>query len=482
MSRKIVGLDIKETSLSAVLVMGGIKGNRIEDHRIVSWSVDQEEESLLSALDTVLSEMDIQGATCIASLPASLASYRNVKVPFKEKKKLRQILPFELESILPYPPENVIIDFELLSSPADAEQHQIFATAVQKEKVAWYLDLLASRGIEPEVLTIDGYALAQALAVFSDDKGDRLLVSIEPHLATLFLLHDGKVSLVRSCRVDMSHAAGANYLSSTILQTIDGFQKHTGLRVDVQEAILTGSALEDSHVEPAVREHLDIPVRTMDLIALSGQVSIDTEGIMWKTATMDASLALAMSAIIGFDLINFRREGFTAQKGWVQYQNDILKTALVALVMVLLFFANFVMDYVTIKKRSIRLENEVRDVFTSTFPEVTRVVDPLQQMRVKLQELKKEATFKADTNRTVLAIDVLNDISRHIPEQIEVELSNIIINADSVLISGETGGFDAVDDVKNSLEDADLFKNVSSTSSNKDRNGNRVRFKIKAVI
>ena len=79
-----------------------------------------------------------------------------------------------------------------------------------------------------------------------------------------------------------------------------------------------------------------------------------------------------------------------------------------------------------------------------------------------------------------MAIDVLNDISRYIPKQIDVELTSVIIGADSVLISGDTGGFDAVDDVKNSLENAVLFKNVSITSTNKDRSGNRVRFKIKA--
>ena len=81
-----------------------------------------------------------------------------------------------------------------------------------------------------------------------------------------------------------------------------------------------------------------------------------------------------------------------------------------------------------------------------------------------------------------MAIDVLNDISRYIPVQIDVELTSVIIGADSVLISGDTGGFDAVDDVKNGLENAVLFKNVSITSTNKDRSGNRVRFKIKAII
>jgi len=129
-----------------------------------------------------------------------------------------------------------------------------------------------------------------------------------------------------------------------------------------------------------------------------------------------------------------------------------------------------------------QLEEEVRNVFTSTFPDVKRIVDPLQQMRVKLQEIKKNATFSIETNRSVMTIDVLNDISRYIPKQIDVVLSSIIIGADNVLISGDTGGFDAVDDVKSNLENAALFKNVSITSTNKDRSGNRVRFKIKAII
>ena len=167
--------------------------------------------------------------------------------------------------------------------------------------------------------------------------------------------------------------------------------------IEIQEVVLTGSALEDSHVENAIGEELGLPVRTMDLIALSGQVSIDTEGIMWKITTMDASLALALSEIVGFDLLNFRRGGFTVQRGWVQYQKDIIKTSLIALLMVLLFFSNFVAGYFSMKKRSMRLEKEIQDVFTSTFPEVKRIVDPLQQMRVKLQEVKKtDALFSGN--------------------------------------------------------------------------------------
>jgi general secretion pathway protein L len=168
MSRKILGLDITDHAVSAVIVRGGIKGNRIEDHRYIPLPMDQGSDPLSMALDTIASEMNLEGATCIASLPARLASYRNMEVPFKEQKKLRQILPYELESILPYAPEDVIIDFNVLDSFGGAEQHHVFTAAVQKESVGLYLDQLKSHGIDPEVLTIGGYALAQALAAYSE--------------------------------------------------------------------------------------------------------------------------------------------------------------------------------------------------------------------------------------------------------------------------------------------------------------------------
>ncbi|MBW1889089.1 MAG: pilus assembly protein PilM [Deltaproteobacteria bacterium] len=482
MSRKILGLDIRYNAVSAVIVRGGIKGNWIEDHRCIPVSTDRPDASLSHALKTIAEEMEVDGATCIAAFPAEYASYRNIEAPFKNKKKLRQILPFELESTLPYSPENVIIDFGVLDGLRDAEHYKIFAAAAQKERVGFYIDLLKSHGMEPEVLTIGGYPLARALDNFSNDGENRLLIAVEPDRATLFLLLAGQINLVRSFSVSLGSANGIQHLCANVHQALSGFQKHMGVNIDIHEAMLTGSALEDFDVESGIGGAFDFPVRTMDLIALSGLVSIDTEGLLWRITAMDASLALALTEIVGFDLLNFRQGRFAVEKEWVEYKKDIIKSGLLAFLVLLLFFSNFVVDYFSMKKRSIRLEQEIRENFISTFPDVKRIVDPLQQMRVKLQDVKNADTFSAGMGRPVKTIDILNDISRFIPDQIDVELVSIIIGSDNVLISGDTGGFDAVDDVKNSLEQATIFKNVSITSTNKERSGNRVRFKIKAVI
>jgi len=49
-------------------------------------------------------------------------------------------------------------------------------------------------------------------------------------------------------------------------------------------------------------------------------------------------------------------------------------------------------------------------------------------------------------------------------------------------VDGETAGFNIVDDIKNRLEQSDLFKQVTIASANMDRSGNKVRFSLKLEL
>jgi len=481
MSRKILGLDIRSDAVSAVLVRGGIKGNWIEDHRHFPLNAD-DAGSLPEVLTTIVSEMDVSAATCVAAFPAEDASYRNIEAPFKEKRKLRQILPFELESSLPYPPEDVIIDFSVLDHLGDAQEETVLTAAAPKEKVGHYLHVLKSNGIEPEVLTTGGFSQALALRHYANDEKNRIFIAVEPGRANLFLMLSGQISLVRSFRTKIAPGEGVQAFCTRIQQTLSGFQKKTGLEFDIAEVVLAGSALIDAGIAREIGETLDIDTSTLDLIDMSGLVSIETQSMQWDVSRMDGSLALAMVEIVGFNPLNFRQGKYAVEKQWVEYKGDIVKTGILALLVLVIVFSSYAAEYFSMKNRVVRIESEIQQIFTSTFPEVKRIVDPLQQMRVKLKDAKKSDSFSGETSRSVLTIDILNDISRYIPGQRDVELVSIIIGSDNVLISGNTGGFDAVDAVKNGLERAAVFKSVAITSTNKYRTGNRVRFKIKAVI
>ncbi len=79
-------------------------------------------------------------------------------------------------------------------------------------------------------------------------------------------------------------------------------------------------------------------------------------------------------------------------------------------------------------------------------------------------------------------IDILNEISTRVDKQIDVEFTRMVIGEDNVLISGNTGTFNSVDAMKGQLEQAAMFKAVTIVSTNKDKSGNHIRFKLKLQL
>ena len=79
-----------------------------------------------NALETLVSRMDVKYDTCIASIPAANASFRNLQMPFKDRKRIAQILPFEMETLVPYPIDDVLIDFIIIDG---ADQGEVLAVS-----------------------------------------------------------------------------------------------------------------------------------------------------------------------------------------------------------------------------------------------------------------------------------------------------------------------------------------------------------------
>jgi hypothetical protein len=83
---------------------------------------------------------------------------------------------------------------------------------------------------------------------------------------------------------------------------------------------------------------------------------------------------------------------------------------------------------------------------------------------------------------TVRSIDLLRSISAGISEDIAVVFDRMVIGPDTVLISGTTGAFNAVDEIKGQLERIPSFKKVTISSANTDRSGKEVNFQIKVDL
>ena len=160
----------------------------------------------------------------------------------------------------------------------------------------------------------------------------------------------------------------------------------------------------------------------------------------------------------------------------------MFKTGIIVAIILLMGAVNLFFDAYETQGKIARLDHEISDIFKKTFPDVKRIVDPLHQMRVKIEKNRKSNLFHVHPESGARIIDVLNEISKRIPQTIDVEFTRLVIGPGSLLVTGNTDTFNTVDDIKGRLGEIPIFKTVKINSANINRSDNRVRFKLKADL
>ena len=481
MRRKILGLDIRHDAVSAVLFKSGIRGTEIEAHAYVPLSKQIYMEKVLAAsLKTIVKKIDISGSVCVASFPANEISYRNIQVPFKTPKKIKKILPYELEPTLPFPIDDLIIDFYSIELPDIANGHNIIAAAIEKSRLQAYLEILGSVNIAPEIVTVGGYPAALCAAGLVHMNENWLFIDIDHNKATLFAILSKSVCLIRSFPIHSdAHSFDMESLCINIRHTLLALEELMGFDIPPQGAFITGCGLDYSGIDPDMERRLGFPVKRTDFLRDTDIIKEHADLQAWNPHQMDNSFSLALMEIEGTNGLNFRKGPFAPKKFWEEHKRNLIKTGILAGLVLAIAFFNVLLDSYFLRKNLTRLNNQITGVFTSTFPDVKKIVDPYQQMRIKIQEARKNALLPGITDKNIRAIDILNNISKLISKDIDVDFTRLVIGAESTVISGDTDTFNSVDSIKNSLEKSDLFKKIIISSANINKSDNRVRFKIK---
>ncbi len=483
MNRKILGLDIRKNTVSAVLLNIGIKSVKIEAFDIASIPDQKESENALkTALKTIVEKIDTKGCICVASFPADLATYRNIKIPFKDKKKIIQVLPYELEPTLPFPVENLAIDFHTINISKNTDHTDLIAAGIEKTVVENYIDTLASFKIEPEIITISGYYQALCLAKFANGPEKWLFADIEADKATLFAVASKKIFLIRSFPIPSNTASAAQTLGINIQQTTAAFSELFNTDFIPEEIRVTGPGTVKLNFEKKLSDLLEIPVNRIELFREIDSGIENYTANSFNFSTLDNALALALNEDKGINRLNFHKGRLAVNEYLTKHKSSLVKTGILAGVVLALALLNFILNFYFINKKINHVNHQVTDIFKTTFPKVTKIVDPLQQMKAKIKEAKKSAFFSSETTKTIRSIDVLNEMSKRIPGKVDVDFTRLVISHENVVVSGITDTFNSADEIKRRIEESELFQKVIITSTSKEKSGNRIRFKLKVIL
>ena len=484
MSRKILGLDIRPDAVSAVLIDSSIKGTVIEAHGYVPLSGRKEDRNGLSAsIETIEQKMDISDAICVVSFPADEISFRNIQVPFKGPKKIKKILPYELEPTLLFPVEDLIIDFIHIEIPDLTNTNNLITAAVEKSKLQSFLDTLATFNIEPVIVTVGGYPTAFSLANFLDSHKNWFFVDIDNHKSTIFIILSGRVCLIRSFPI---HSAARLYkiksLCGNIRRTIYALEKILGLDFESNGGFITGCGIDDLGFDKDMEQALGIPIERVDMLRFADILKPQSPPPSWNPSLMDNALSLALMEIEGAKGFNFRKGPFALKKFWEENKKNLIQTGVFFVLVLSLGWFNVFLDSYFMEKRLARLNHQITGIFTSTFPEIKNIVDPVQQMKINIQQAGNNALLPGETEKQIRAIDILNTISKAIPKEMDVILKTFVMGSESVSISGDTDSFNSVDNIKSKLEQTDIFKKIIISAANIDKFDKRVHFKLKVNL
>ncbi len=194
----------------------------------------------------------------------------------------------------------------------------------------------------------------------------------------------------------------------------------------------------------------------------------------WNPMLMNQALALAIRETKKSAGFNFALGEFGPKRKYEKFRKDFRWAAAIVFIILCAFGVDLYIDYHYDRAHLNRLKHEITDVFKKTCPEVTRIVDPIQQLKVKIAEAGNSSSGLNGAGAGVKTLDIMKDISRLVPESTDFLITSFTFDGATVKIKGETDNFNSVDNIKNSLGKSNYFKNVAISSASLIKKGSRV--------
>ena len=207
----VIGLDIGSTSVRALQLSEQGAGYRIEHFAIepvgegvvVEKSV-QDIEAISSAIQRAIARSGSKAKSCAIAVSGSAVFTKTISLPSNlAESDVESQVQIEANQYVPYPLDEVSLDFEILGPSArNPDLIDILLAASKSENVESRQDALDAAGLRAEVVDVEAFAIANAFELMRErdglSKSEAVGVfDIGFDLTTLLVLRGGRVIYTR---------------------------------------------------------------------------------------------------------------------------------------------------------------------------------------------------------------------------------------------------------------------------------------------
>lgn len=487
MAQHVLGIVLDTASLTAVRLSGTTRSYDVtlREHHVFPEHPEPDEQAELQrqAIQDILTALYQRGDSVVVALPTHQAVLRNLQLPFKDPRRLRQALKFALDEHMPFEPEDVVADYYRISPAASMPVH-LLAAAVPQEVVESTLERLDSAHMEPAIIDLDVFGLANAALLGGMPLPIRtVLMDVQPARTLFTLLVDNVPVFARSVLQgtggdDPHGLPEATILSKQLQHTIYACE-HTRQQPYVPEAImLSGPGGEQlGRLALGLQEAFGVSTQLWRLTA-----SAFKPGSAQPPFTDQGRYAVAIgTALRGFYRqavgINLRREQFALHGDLQEVRGRLVGLGILLLLVAGLGLGRLYFDVRSKDRHYAQVQQEIKRLFEATLPE-TRIVQPVNQMRDKIRELENRLeAFGGLSGAQLSGLQILQEISARVPKTLVVEVDNLTVAPDVIDLSGTTASYDDVVKLRDALEASPSLIDVKINNSRQNL-ANKVEFKL----
>jgi type IV pilus assembly protein PilM len=472
--KNVLGLDLGTHSLKAVEFQQTLSGIQAVQLRTLPRADDEIALPELLRRFTELHHLSTDHV--VAALAGDQLSSRRLSFPFRERRKLAQAVPFAVEAELPFELEDVVIDWEITGG--DRSRAEVVAVIAPRAEVSQRIALLEEAGCPPRTLEGEGLVLGNLSAVF-DLPGRRLLADLGHRKTTLCLLVDGQAAAARTLPLGGQHLTEA-------LASDRGLSFSAAERVKCEQGVFTEAG---GGAPPQVAKVLDRFAREIArtlgaLEDVTGAASIDELTLFGGTALLERldvflaervgvpsarlglpredhgeglvaggppilfapAIALALRGTTqARTRMNFRQDEFAVRLDVGRYLREFRWTGWLAAAALFLALLSFSAETFLEARHATALEQQIGRLYAEVFPGASAPPNAVAALREQVRSASDRADFLGVYRGNLSALDLLTELSRIVPPDLDIGLEELSIDRQTVRMRVQAKSFQAAD-------------------------------------
>jgi type IV pilus assembly protein PilM len=240
-SRKIepIALDIGSTIIKLVQLKETGKGYSLAKFGMVPLPPEVIVEGavmdagrVVEAIKELIASQKVKTKEAVLSVSGSSVIIKRVSIADMTEEELAESIKWEAEQYIPFSIDDVNVDFQKLGPGAAEGQADVLLVAVKKDKINDYVNIVKEAGLEPVIVDVDAFALANMYELnYAMEGGATALLNIGASVMNINILRDGVSIFTRDI------TGGGNRYTEAL-------QRDAGLSYEDAERVKRGESAE----------------------------------------------------------------------------------------------------------------------------------------------------------------------------------------------------------------------------------------------